>query len=270
MKKLNIIILLLVVLGYANIQAQSNDEGYQPNAGTVALGASANISNIFINLAPGSDPIAPTLCAKYYVLDKMAVRASFGVNTTNKLDKINVRDDAAFVSDPLSNTELFDTKKTINSNLNSSLALQQFFGESKLRGFVGVQALINSQSGSITNSYANTMNAINPSPTTMNGSNSTRELEHKYATTNSYGGGLIAGFEYFVLPHLSIGGEVSLNAIYSITGQETTKSETIVNDQATTIDKVVSSGGTAFNVQTLGYAHKDMANQIGVYIMYNF
>jgi hypothetical protein len=185
-------------------------------------------------------------------------------------------DDAAFVSDPLSNKEQIDTKKTLSSNFNTSIAVQQFFGESKLRAFVGVQALYNAKSGSITNSYGNTMNALNQAPTTWNSTTNlptnptSRVLEQKNATTQSFGGGLIAGFEYMVLPHLSIGGEISLNAIYSSTGQVSTKSETVVNDQVVTVDKVLSSGGSVFNIQSLGYGHRDMANQVGVYIMYHF
>ena len=270
MKRKNIIILILTAVCFLNLQAQTTGDEYLPKAGTVALGATANISNLFINTIPGSDPIAPTLCVKYYVLDRLAIRATVGVNTTNRLDKFNVRDDAAFVSDPLSNKELIDTKKTLKTYFNSAIAVQQFFGDSKLRGFVGIQGLYNNQSGSVSNSYANTMNTFNPSPSAMNGASTQRILEQQNASTYSVGGGLIAGFEYFVLPHLSIGGEISLNAIYSKTGQVSTKSETVVNDQVLTVDKVISSGGSVFNLQSLGYGHKDAANQLGIYIMYNF
>jgi hypothetical protein len=270
MKRKLIIVLSFVVLGFASMQAQSSGDTYLPKAGTVALGASTNIANMFFNFAP--DPTTPALCAKFYVLDNMAVRATFGINSINKFEKFYVQDDAAFVEDPLSNKQVVDTKKTLTASYNSSIAIQQFFGESKLRGFIGLQGLYISGSGSFTNVYANPMNAINPTPSSQPSaySGSARLLESKTETVNSMGAGVIAGFEYFVLPHLSIGGEISLNAIYTTVGQSSTKSETVVNGEVVIVDRAINAGGTELNIKTLGYGHRDFGNQIGVYIMYNF
>jgi hypothetical protein len=122
------IFLLLLVISVLPMQAQTAGDDFQPHAGTVAVGASANISNLFINMA--TDPQVPSLCARYYLRDKTAIRATFGINSSNRLDKYNVRDDAAFVNDPLGNKEVIDTKRSITSSYNTSLALQQYFGES--------------------------------------------------------------------------------------------------------------------------------------------
>jgi hypothetical protein len=270
MKNLIRIFLLLLAVSILPMQAQTTGDDYQPHAGTVAVGASANISNLFINMA--TDPQVPSLCARYYLRDKTAIRATFGINSSNKLDKYNVRDDAAFVNDPLSNKEVIDTKRTINSNYNASIALQQYFGESKLRGFVGIQGLYGTGSGSVSNTYANPMNAINPTPSSYSGaySGSARVLENRNQTIYTVGGGLIAGFEYFMMPHLSIGAEISLNAIYTKAGQTSTKSESVVNGQVVTTDKVTGAGSTELDIKSLGYGHRDFNNQIGVYIMYNF
>jgi hypothetical protein len=263
------IFLLLLVISVLPMQAQTAGDDFQPHAGTVAVGASANISNLFINMA--TDPQVPSLCARYYLRDKTAIRATFGINSSNKLDKYNVRDDAAFVNDPLGNKEVIDTKRSITSSYNTSLALQQYFGESKLRGFVGVQGLYGAGSGSVTNSFANPMNAINPTPSIYtNYSSGARVLENRTQTIYSVGGGVIAGFEYFMMPRLSIGGEISLNAIYTKAGQTSTKSESVVNGEVVTTDKVTGAGGSEMEIKTLGYGHRDFNNQIGVYIMYHF
>lgn len=256
--------------GFASLHAQTTGEEYVPSAGTVALGASVNIANIFTNFGDGVK--VPSLSLQYYIANKTAVRATFGINSTSNLDKFYVRDDAAFVLNPLSNTQVVDTKKAMSSSYNSSFAIQQFFGEAKLRGFIGLQAIYGAGSANTVNTYANPMNAINPLPTSYPTaySGSQRALETKTASTYSVGGGIIAGFEYYVLPRLSIGGEMSLNAIYSHAGQSNAKSETVVNGEVVTVDQAVSPGATSLEIKSLGYASKDMKEQIGFYIMYHF
>jgi len=267
-------IILFLVLGFVNMQAQTD---YLPKAGTIALGASANIANIFTNF--GDAVKVPSLSIQLYVGSKTAVRGTFGIDYANNLDKFYVRDDAAYVLNPLSNVQVVDTKKVLGNNYNTSLAIQQFFGETKLRGFIGLQGLYLAGSSKTNNTYANPMNAMNPFPssyngayTSYNGSNSAnqRTLEVNISSTYSIGGGIIAGFEYFVLPRLSIGGEMSLNAIYSHTGQASTKSETLVNGEVLTIDQAVSPGSTNLEIKSLGYASKDINQQIGFYVMYHF
>ena len=270
MKRKIIIISSFIVLGFASMQAQSTGESYVPTAGTIALDASANIANIFTNA--GDAVKVPTLCLQYYVTDKMAVRATFGINSTNSLDKYYVRDDAAYILNPLSNVQVVDTKKVLNSSYNSSIAIQQFFGEAKLRGYIGLQAIYGAGSSSTVNAFANPMSAMNTSPSSFAGaySGNQRALEVNVGNTYSAGGGVIAGFEYFILPRLSIGGEMSLNAIYSHAGQANAKSETVVNGDIVTVDQAVSPGGTNLQIKSLGYASKDMTEQIGFYIMYHF
>lgn len=253
-----------------NAQAQQATVVYVPKAGTFALGASANIANIFTN--SGDAVQVPTLCMQYYLGNKTALRATFGINSGSTLDKFYVRDDAAFMFNSLGNIQVVDTKKVTSNNYNSSLAIQQFFGATKLRGFIGLQAIYGAGSSNTMNAYANPMNILNPLPSSFNGAyaNGQRVLEAHVSSTYSIGGGVIAGFQYFVLPRLSIGGEMSLNAIYSKAGQASSKSETMVNGAVVTVDQAVSPGSTKFEIKSLGYASKDMKEQIGFYVMYHF
>jgi len=267
--KRKIIFMTFIGLGFASLHAQTEGEVYVPSAGTIALGASVNIANIFSN---ADDVKVPSLSLQYYLGNKTALRATFGINSTNNLEKFYVRDDAAFILDPLSNIQVVDTKKNLSSSYNSSLAIQQFFGETKLRGFIGLQAIYAAGTESMLNSFANPMNAINPLPSSYPGafSGTNRTLEAKTASTYSVGGGVIAGFQYYVLPRLSIGGEMSLNAIYSHTGQSNAKSETVVNGEVVMVERANSPGGTGLEIKSLGYASTDMKEQIGFYIMYHF
>jgi hypothetical protein len=165
-----------------------------------------------------------------------------------------------------------DTKKVLGNTYNSSFAIQQFFGETKLRGFIGLQGLYLAGTSKTNNTYANPMNAMNPFPSSYSGafSGNQRSLEVNSSSTYSFGGGIIAGFEYFVLSRLSIGGEMSINAIYSHAGQSSSKSETVVNGEVVTVNQAVSPGGTNLEIKSLGYASKDMKEQIGFYVMYHF
>ena len=260
----------IIVFAFTGMQAQTTSNAYVPVAGTFALGASANIANLFTNA--GDAVSIPTLSAQYYLGNKTAVRATFGIDYTNPLDKFYVRDDAAFILDPLGNKQVEDTRNIKSNSYNSSIAIQQFFGETKLRGFIGIQAIYSAGSSKTVYAYANPMNVMNPFPSSFSGaySGNQRTLEVNAGSTYNVGGGVIAGFEYFVLPHLSIGGEMSLNAIYTHTGQASAKSETMMNGEVVAVNEAISPGNTNFEIKSLGYASRDMKGQVGVYIMYHF
>jgi hypothetical protein len=272
-----ILAILFVVSGLASLHAQTKAENeqttseeYVPKAGTVALGASVNVANIFTNSVDAVK--VPTLYIQYYLGNKTALRGAFGIDYSDNLDKYYVRDDAAYILNPLGNIQVVDTKGVNSRSYNSSLALQQFFGDSKLRGFIGVQAIYCAGSSNTINAYANPMNVLNPLPSSFTGaySGNQRALEVNISSSYSLGGGIIAGFEYFVFPHLSIGGEMSLNALYSHTGQASTKSETVVNGQVVTLYQAVSPGSTNLEIKSLGFASQDMKQQIGIYVLYHF
>jgi hypothetical protein len=258
------------ITGTSALESSTNVEEYVPKAGTVALGASANIVNIFTNSVDAVK--VPTLYLQLYLGGKTAIRGTFGIDYINNLDKFYVRDDAAYVLDPLSNILVVDTKGVNSRSYNSSLALQQYFGNSKLRGFIGLQAIYCAGSSNTINTYANPMNAINPLPSSFDGAylGSQRALVENVSSTYNVGGGVIAGFEYFVFPHLSIGGEMSLNALYSHEGQANMKSETVVNGEVVTVYQAVSPGSTNLEIKSLGFVSQDMKKQIGIYILYHF
>jgi hypothetical protein len=275
-----IYVILVVFLGLVSLHAQTTVEEtvskietveeYAPKAGTVALGASANIANIFTNSGDGVN--VPTFYLQCYVAKKTALRATFGINYSKSMDKYYVQDDAAFVINPLSNLQVVDTKQLLSNNYNTSFAIQQFVGDGKLKGFIGLQGIYIASTSHTSNAYANPMNAINPFPSSYAGAytGNLRTLEINSNNSYSYGGGILAGFEYFVFPRLSIGGEISVNALYSYSGQTYRKSETVINGEVVKVDQAVSPCSKSLDFKTLGYASKDMKEQIGFYLLYHF
>lgn len=277
---------MLLLLGNAMVHAQSSSEEYLPKAGNFAIGMDATpvfnfIGNAFngTNTAPGNtntlDLSSAAIYGKYFLSDQMAVRATLAITGTNKKDEAYTRDDAAFYVDPLSNKEVVDSRNTKNNDYFTSIAIQKFIGEARLRGFVGAQLLYGYQSITTSNSYANPMTEMNPTPSIAAGLSAytfakERPLEVRTVNASRVGAGLIAGFEYFVLPRLCIGGEVSLNAIYSNTGQLYSKSETMVNDKLVAADKATSPGGNEFAVKTFRFTPNGYTEQLGFYVMFHF
>ena len=280
------IAITLLMLGQLSLRAQTVTEDYLPQAGNYALGVDATpffnyIGNMFngTNTAPGNnntlDLSSSAIYGKYYIKDKMAVRATLAISGVHHKDEAYVRDDAAFYSDPLSNKELIDTRSNTNNAYFSSFAIQKFIGESRLRGFMGMQILFGYQSITDKNSYANPMSDLNPMPSiapTLSGYTAANErpLEVKSMNSSRIGTGVIVGIEYFIYPQLCIGGEMSLNTIYSRNGQLYTKSETFVNNSVQASDKTYSPGGNEFTVKTFRFTPNGYMEQLGFYVMFHF
>jgi hypothetical protein len=285
MKKIKITLTLLMLV-HLSIQAETPDEEYFPKAGNFALGVDATpifnyIGNMFngTNTSLGNmntlDLSSSAIYGKYYLSDQMAVRATLAITGIHHKDKAYVRDDAAFYADPLSNKEVIDSRTSNNNDYFTSIALQKVIGKARLRGFVGAQILYGYQSITNKYSYANPMTELNPTPSIAPILSSytlanERPLEVRTLSESRFGVGGIAGFEYFILPRVCIGGEVSLNAIVSSNGQLYTKSETVVNDKVVAANKTTSPGGSDFSLKTFRFTPNGYMEQLGFYVMFHF
>jgi len=297
MKTINKITLLFLLFCFSAVQAQTTEvkkdsvvktknsvvkaklNNYLPHAGQFGIGADATpllnfIGNMFNNSVANTFNISDNLIyGKYYLTDKSALRGIIGVASTNPKNEFYIRDDAAWYANPLSNAQVVDTKTIETNNYMLSLAYQRYIGESRLRGFYGVQVLGGFSSVKNLYTYGNPMSALNPTPSSNYVYTATKDRPLEELTTNQFqaGGGLIAGFEYFILPQLCIGGEVSLNLIYSKGNQLYTKSEQMVNDQLVNNDKVISPGDTEFSIKSFRFSPTSApAGHMGLYIMFHF
>jgi hypothetical protein len=122
------------------------------------------------------------------------------------------------------------------------------------------------------NTYGNPMSEFNPTPTSVYIYTPTKERPLEIKSINAFrvGVGGIAGFEYFVLPNLCFGGEISLNAIYVNNGQLYSKSEKVVNDQVVAVDKAISPGGNEFVLRTFRFTPNGFMEHLGFYVMFHF
>lgn len=277
---------MLFILGHLSLQAETNSEEYLPRAGSIALGVDATpilnfIGNMFngTNSSPGNsntlDLSSASIYGKYYLSDKIAIRGTFVISGIHHKDEAFVRDDAAFYINPLNNKEVVDTRTNTNNDYFTSVALQKFMGNARLRGFLGIQLLAGYQSITDRYGYANPMTDLNPAPSiavSLSSYTAANERPLEVRTLNSLktGGGLIAGIEYFVLPRICIGGEVSLNAIYSHNGELYSKSETVVNNNVVAADKTTSPGANEFAVKTFRFTPNGYTEQLGFYVMFHF
>jgi len=254
-------------------------KGYLPKAGNFGIGTEASpvfdyIGNLLSNAGTNTlDLSIPSVYLKYYVTDMSAVRAILKVNTGTTKSSDYIQDDAAILANPLSNAQVTDIVTAKNNDIGISLAWQRFIGKNRLRGFCGVQILSTYNSLSNVYSYGNPMSALNPIPTSMAGSYFTsteRLLENKVYNIFKWGAGGIAGFEYYVLPQLCFGGEVSLNFIYSKFGQTYSKTETIMGANYVIKSTALTPAYSQYSFETSSFTPSNLTKQLGFYVMFHF
>ncbi len=277
MKKIFILILLI---SFPKIFSQETEQqqvvtksGKEilPKAGDIALGVDAlpylnYLGNIFNNttnntLALGSN----TLYFKYYLSDNSAVRICLNINSNKIINKYYVQDDAARMADPLSRAVLIDKKVTSNNGYGIALGYLMSRGYDRVRGFYGIQAGYNYNRGTLEYQYGNSMTPENPTPSTAWGRQATRILEKDNGIVQTIGGGIVVGVEYYFLPKICIGGEVTLQYQYSWGSQSNQKTETIVGNDLIQIDDELSPGDKSSSLNTFRPATFG-----GLYLMFHF
>lgn len=286
MKTKIIVTLFFLNLCLVFVQAQTNENesiskknvDYLPKAGEFGIGADATpVFNYIGNMlsAAGTNSLnlsSPVVYGKYFLSDETALRAVLLVSSVNHKDLYYELDDAARFADPLSNSQVTDTRNLSNQQYFFSLAFQKFIGKNRIRGFWGAQVLVGYGYSKTINTYGNSMSEINPTPSSIYNYNSNKDRLLQSVNANDFrlGGGGIAGFEYYVLPKLCIGGEVSLNLVYTHGGQLSSKSEKVIGDQVITSDVAVSPGLSDFSIKTSRFTPNGFEEQLGFYVMFHF
>ncbi len=257
-------------------EAPKVHNSYLPEKGNFAIGADATPLFDYVgNMMNGTigntlNLSTPLIYAKYYLTDNTALRTVLGVNTTAKSDLFYVQDDAAKFANPLSNAQVTDQKADNSNGYYLSLGLQKFIGEKRLRGFYGAQLFTEYGKDKATYSYGNPMTSLNPTPSSHFGYIAgERKLSEVTSHDFMVGAGGIAGFEYYVAPRLCIGGEVSLNVVYTQKLQTYQKSEKIQSDKVVPIDKALTAGGHELNFQTSSFTPGTFQH-VGLYVMLHF
>lgn len=277
-----ILLLISVLCGFpVLVQAQndtSEDEEknsskqYLPERGDTGIGFDATpflnyLGNMFNETADNSLDLGDnTLYFRRYLTNSSALRVVASFSLSKDVNDFFVDDDAADLSDPLSNNQLNDRMIYQDDAFYLNVGYQKFHGEGRLRGFYGVDAGFGIANEKTEYEYGNEMTAVNTAPTTHWGSQSERILEDKNGRELSLGIGANCGVEYYLMPRFAIGAEVGLFYRQIFEGESTRKTEEIVDGVHREYDQEIDAGGRRRELKT-SFPHKEYGS---LYIMAHF
>lgn len=213
-----------------------------PQEGDFSIGLDATpflqyFGNMFNNTTNNAPPVlrspySPSIIAKYMRNAKTAIRVRVALNNASTEGKNQVDNTAS--SDP--SVFVTDTKTYASTNILFGAGLEKRRGNGRLQGIYGVEAFVGFASSSSTYTYGNTLTLANPlvstTQWTANGvgvtgviNTNTRPLESSSGSSISFGVTGFVGFEYFVAPKMSLGGELgySISSVGSGTGTQKTE-----------------------------------------------
>jgi len=305
MKKLIILWIGLFVLGFSVI-AQENPEGTEKQCkkekkercllpekgdwaigvdvlpilrtlGTVFWGSSGTMGFQGTPYFTGTPYPNVSVMAKYMATDNCAIRMNFGVSILSSTRGFNVRDDAEFMKNPLTEATVTDYRTTGGYGLSLGLGAEYRVGKKRVIGIFGGDILLGHQAASNKYSYGNKMNKDNQVPTisidpefnsvyfAASTSNNNRRLSEKNPGSFSIGAQVTAGMEVFIAPKISLGGQVNISYVFTHNRQVRSESE----GWGKTSDKLEKRN----DVQTpAGWSHRFTTNNLGgsLYMMFYF
>ena len=157
-------------------QKTTQGSEYFPKAGDFGIGFDATpflnyLGNAFNGTEDNSLNLNDnTLYFRYFLSDNSAARVALRINSTKEVDNRYVRDDAAFMEDPLSQNQVEDRAIYSRNNYELKLGYQMFRGKNRLRGFFGGDLFFGYAKYSDEFEYGNQMTVLNPIPTSAFGS----------------------------------------------------------------------------------------------------
>ncbi|MBR3937758.1 MAG: hypothetical protein IKJ66_07525 [Bacteroidaceae bacterium] len=234
-------LLILSVLPLGVLTAQE-DKDYLPKAGDLAIGIDMQpVYSFFGNLANGDagnglgqfggeDPFGITgisIMGKYMLDNTTALRVNVGINkNVTKTYSYSIDDEARFLN-PLSEAKVQDLNKFNSAGYSLAAGIEFRKGKNRIQGFLGGDVVFAVDKERYQFSYGNVLTDVNqiPSRTAYNnvpaGFPSAPAIANvgywtRTYATESYACTVLAGVagrlgvEYFIVPQLSFGGEVSL------------------------------------------------------------
>jgi len=250
MKQFKLLILAALTLVTVTARSQEAEVQYIPKSGDYALsinaipftryigqlfnGALANDYSEFagqayigndVNTAP-FQKITPmmSISGKYFLDDETAIRVNLGLIYQRTFTKSYSLDDAERAVNPFSQKKVIDTYLSKNTGMSLMAGLEKRVGKARLQGVYGAGLLfaLNNQVKEYT--YGNAITDINQNPSASNGGGvaakdgfSSNRLLKDYNLGASWHLGIVTfvGVEYFLIPRMSIGGEVNFTALAS-------------------------------------------------------
>lgn len=203
-----------------------------PQQGDWAIGADAApyleyLGNMFNNTANNSLNLgSQKLYGRYFLSNNTAIRVLIGISDYSTVNRSYITDDAALFQNPLSLAQTEDSRTNKYRTNSFNLGYQKFRGYGRLRGFYGANLMYSINRTIANYAYGNPITAANPKPSSVFPyTGNSRLLYSDSGWNQSIGAGLIAGVEYYFLPKVCIGGEISASVFHSWASQENSKSE---------------------------------------------
>lgn len=250
MKQFKLMALAALTLVTATAKSQETEIQYTPKTGDYAIsisaipmtqyigqffnGAGANNYAEFggqayvggdVNTVP-FQKIAPlmSVSGKYFLDKETALRVNLGLIYQRTNTKTYARDDAEFAVNPFSQKKVTDTYLRNNTGMSLMVGLEKRAGKERLQGIYGAGLLFAMNSIVDKYTYGNAITDINQAPTESNGGTvpaksgfAYNRVLKNYNLGNTMHAGIVTfvGVEYFLIPKLSIGGEVNFTALAS-------------------------------------------------------
>ena len=230
-------LLMLSVLPLGVLTAQE-EKDYLPKAGDLAIGIDMQpVYSFFGNLFAdgngalnglgqfgGEDALGLTglsIMGKYMLDNTTALRVNIGIDKTLTHDYDYSIDDEARFLNPLSEAKVEDMVKHNRAAYSIAAGIEFRKGNNRIQGFYGADLVFGITKNRYTFAYGNAITDINQTPDRNNYNGlgiGVAPVNYWKATyiTESYQNSLIAGLagrvgvEYFVVPQLSFGGEMTL------------------------------------------------------------
>jgi hypothetical protein len=252
----SIFFLGLIVSAQDSLLVNKNGNIILPQKGEIGIGLSADpffyyIGNMFNGTTDNSlDLSDQTFYFRYFLEKNAALRIAFTVNTSNEVSNYYVIDDAARLSNPLSQQQVEDRETSMSHFYQGRVGYERFRGYKRLQGFYGADLGFSYQKSSLKREYGNQMTAQNPSPTTNWGNLSDRPLEMNDGAVMAFSLGAFTGVEYYFAPKMCIGTELGLIYGYSWGSQSYTKGEEMVLSKHVTYEQATSPGNSGYSINT--------------------
>lgn len=225
------------------------------------------------------EPInSPTvsIMGKYMITENWAARANVGMLFTHKSDRSYSIDDAALVENPLSQAKVIDEAITNNTGASFSVGAEYRRGYRRIQGFVGGNLIYAFSKYDKHYTYGNALTNVNQMPSRIEAAEKVQNapsywtqaylLDYYNDGSAQYVGiGAHIGVEIFLASHFSLGGEVSINAIWQWGPEVYQKSEgfNMLTNSVEEYTELISPGSRNFSFGTENLGGK-------LYLMFYF
>ncbi len=274
-----IIMPLSVLSNEADIDAQDDKKEVISLNGYFGIGMDATpflnfLGNIANNTVDNSlDFNDNTLYFRYFIKDNGAIRMNFNIHSHKSSITYFIRDDDAFINDPLSRKQVEDRRTSFSNNYSVRAGYQHFFyTKNRLKGFAGADVGYAFFKEYYIYEYGNIMNEYNPRPTSVINWNtgaanpqSNRRLENVDKITNTLLAGAFTGVEYIFLDVFAVGLEVGVLYGMGIPGTQYQINETMSGSEH--VEETIVTGRdsrTRFIESTKPYTYGN------IYLVFHF